>query len=82
MMLLASDLTHLLVTAFIELQLYMEKKLTTRTDYVNSYPSTLQATSYNFSATETTGEICAGVVKRAGVFKKNAAQHAADLSML
>lgn len=47
-----------------------------------SYPSTLQTTSYNFTATKTTGEICAGVVKGSGVFQKNAAQHAADLSML
>lgn len=49
---------------------------------MNSYPSLLQTTSYNFTRTETTGEICAGVVKGAGVYPKNAAQHAADLSML
>ena len=34
----------------------------TRTDYVHKYPSTLQ-TSYNFAATETTSEICVGIVK-------------------
>ena len=56
--------------------------LTTHTDYVNSYPSLLQTTSYNFTGTSTTGELCAGVVKGAGVFSKNAAQHAANLSML
>ena len=56
--------------------------LTTRTDFVNSYPSILQTTNYNFTATKTTGEICAGVVKAAGVYPKNAAQHAADLSMV
>ena len=56
--------------------------LTTHTDYVNNYPSLLQTTSYNFSATKTTGEICAGVVKGAGIYFKNAAQHAADLMML
>ena len=56
--------------------------VTTHTDYVNSYPSLLQTTNYNFSATKTTGEICAGVVKGAGVYLKNAAQHAADLAML
>ena len=56
--------------------------VTTYTDYVNSYPSLLQTTSYNFTGTKTTSEICAGVVKGAGVFEKNAAQHAADLSML
>ena len=56
--------------------------LTTRTDYVNNYPSILQTMNYNFTSTKTTGEICAGVVKAAGVYPKNAAQHAADLSML
>ena len=40
-----------------------KESLTTQTDYVNNYPSTLQTTSYNFPATATTGEICAGVVR-------------------
>lgn len=44
--------------------------LTTYTDYVTKYPSTLQTTSYNFPATLTTGELCAGVVKAAPVHKK------------
>ena len=44
--------------------------LTTRADYVNSYPSTLQTTSYLFSKTDTTGELCFGVVKGAGVYPK------------
>ena len=52
------------------------------TDYVNSYPSVLQTTSYNFTGTKTTGEICADIVKGSGVYPKNAAQHAADLAML
>ena len=56
--------------------------LTTHTDYVNSYPSLLQTTSYNFTRTNTTGEVCAGIVKGAGVYPKNAAQHAADLERL
>ena len=56
--------------------------LTTRTDYVNKYASTLQTTSYNFPSTKTTGEICAGVVKAPGLFEKNPAQHYADLKML
>lgn len=56
--------------------------LTTRTDYVNSYPSILQTTNYNFTFTKATGEICAGVTKAAGVYPKNAAQHAADLAMI
>lgn len=37
--------------------------LTTYTDYVNSYPSVLQTTGYNFTATKTTREMCAGIVK-------------------
>lgn len=56
--------------------------LTTHTDYVNCYPSILQTTSYNFTSTKTTGEVCAGIVKGAGVFERNAAQHAANLAKL
>ena len=56
--------------------------LTTRTDYVNKYKSVLQTASYNFTATRTTGEICAGVVKAHALYPKNPAQHAADLKML
>lgn len=59
-----------------------KEALTTRTDYVNSYPSTLQTTSYNFPATTTTGEICAGVVKAAGLHEKSPPQHMADLRFL
>ena len=56
--------------------------LTTRTDYVNKYPSVLQTTSYNFSSTDTTIEDCVGVVKASGTYPKNPAQHACDLEML
>ena len=57
--------------------------LTTRTDYVNKYASTLQTTSYNFTGTQSTTEICAGVVKAAPtIHPKNPCQHAADLVML
>lgn len=57
--------------------------LTTRTDYVNKYPSTLQVTSYNISATETVEEICIGVVKApSSIHPKNPTQHAEDLKML
>ena len=56
--------------------------LSTRTDYVSKHPSVLQTTSYNFSATATTGELCAGVVKAPKVHQKNPAQHMADLCML
>ena len=56
--------------------------VTTRTDYVNKYPSVLQTTSYNFSASDTTPEVCVGVVKSSGTYPKNPAQHASDLAML
>ena len=56
--------------------------LPTHTDYVNKHPSVLQVTSYNFSATKSTNELSAGVVKGSKVFPKNAAQHYADLEML
>ena len=56
--------------------------LTTYTDYVNKYPSTLQTSSYNFTSTSTTPELCAGIVKASVLFPKNAAQHASDIKML
>ena len=56
--------------------------LTTHTDYVNRYPSLLQTTSYNFTATKTTPEFCAGVVKGSKVYPKNPTQHYSDLVML
>ena len=56
--------------------------LTTYTDYVNRYPSVLQVTSYNFTATKTTDERCAGVVKAQPLFLKSPAQHAADFDMV
>ena len=36
---------------------------TTRTDYVNKHLSVLQTTSYNFTGSHTTAEVCVGVVK-------------------
>ena len=59
-----------------------QETLTTRTDYVNKYPSILQTTSYNFTGTATTAESCVGVVKAGTLHHKNPAQHAADLEML
>ena len=56
--------------------------LTTKTDYVNKYPSTLQTTSYNFSSTGTKAEICAGFVKAIPLHQKNPAQHAHDLNVI
>ena len=55
---------------------------TTYTDYVSKYKAVLQTTSYNFSKTETTLELCAGVVKPVGVFPKNPTQHMQDLQMI
>ena len=55
---------------------------TTYTDYVNRYKAVLQTTSYNFTKTETTAEICAGIVKATGVYPKNPTQHVCDLEML
>ena len=57
-------------------------ELTTHTDFLNKYTSTLQTSSYMFMATEYTPEICVGIVKGHTVHQKNAAQHAADLEML
>ena len=57
--------------------------LTTRTDYVNKYPSILQTTSYNFTGTQSTGEVCIGVVKApTSIHPKNPCQHSVDLEML
>ena len=57
-----------------------EVPLTTKVDYVNKYPSTLQTTSYNFSGTATTSETCAGIVKATPLHSKNPAQHFHDLT--
>jgi hypothetical protein len=56
--------------------------LSTKTDYQQKYPCTLQTTPYNFTGTNDEGELCAGVVKGAAVHSKNPAQHAADLEMI
>ena len=59
-----------------------KETLTTRTDFVNRYPSLLQTSSYHFAKTATTATVCAGVVKASGLYPKNPAQHAADIEML
>lgn len=56
--------------------------LTTRSNYVNKYLSTVQTTSYNFTSTETTGSTRVGVVKAPKVHLKNPAQHAAGTEEL
>ena len=55
---------------------------TTRSDYLNKYTSILQVSSYLFMSTETTKEVCCGVVKAHTLFEKSPVQHAADLQML
>lgn len=52
---------------------------TTRTDFLNKYAAQLQVSSYNFSKTSTTAEVCVGIVKASGLHEKNPSQHAADL---
>ena len=47
--------------------------LTTHTDFLNKHQTQLQTTSYNFTKTVTTSEVCIGVVK---------AQHASDLDII
>lgn len=56
--------------------------VTTRTDYVNRYPSIIQTTSYNFSSSATTPEMCAGVVKAPKIHEKNHTQHFVNFEML
>lgn len=57
--------------------------LTTITDYVKNYPSTLQTTSCNFAPTKTTGEICVGVLKALnGIHSKNSCRYSMDIQIL
>lgn len=55
---------------------------TTRTDFVNKHPTQLQTTSYNFTKTETSDELCAGVVKASKLHEKSPSQHADDIVAL
>ena len=55
---------------------------TTHTDFTNKYAAQLQVTSYNFSKTATSDEICVGVVKATGLHEKSPSQHAADLQLV
>lgn len=56
--------------------------LTTHTDFLNKHQAQLQTTSYNFSLTSTTSEVCCGIVKASVVHEKSPFQHASDLIML
>ena len=52
---------------------------TTQTDFLNKYSAQLQVTSYNFSETSTSDEVCIGIVKASGLHEKSPSQRAADL---
>lgn len=56
--------------------------LTTHTDFLNKHQTQLQKTSYTFTKTTTTSEVCIAVVRASGLYKKNPTQHTADLDML
>ena len=51
-------------------------------DFVSTYSSILQASSYLIMETENTSDVCTAVVKGQALFRKNAAQHLSDLTML
>ena len=59
-----------------------DNTVTTRTDFISKHQPHLQTTSYNFSKTKTTGEVCIGIVKASGVHQKSPAQHSIDLQSL
>ena len=62
--------------------LSVKPTVTTRTDFLNKYQAQLQVTSYNFSKTTTTDELCAAVVKASVLHEKSPAQHGADMSVI
>lgn len=64
------------------MSLKSEQTLTTRTDFVNSYKSVLQTSSYLCMETDTTQVGFVGVVKDHFSFTKSLAQHMSDLNML
>ena len=59
-----------------------DNTITTRTDFISKHQPHLQTTSYKFSKTKTTGEVCIGIVKASGVHQKSPAQHSVDLPSL
>ncbi len=76
---LDTTFTHLQIKS---VALQSQPTLTTHTDFVNSYPSIIQTTSYLFMQTETTPSTCLAVVKLHFVFAKNPPEHAADLYIM
>ena len=59
-----------------------KRTVTTGTDFLNKHQTLLPATSYNFSKTDTTNDVCVGVVKASSVHEKSLSQHMSDLEML
>ena len=59
--------------------LSIKPTVTTRTDFLSKCPAQLQTTSYNFPKTETTSDICIGVVKASKLHEKSPSQHADDM---
>ncbi len=62
--------------------LSLKPTVTTRTDFTNKYSAQLQVTSYNFSKTMNSDEVCFGIVKASALHEKCPSQHAADLESL
>ena len=58
--------------------LSIKPTITTRTDFLSKCPAQLQTTSYNFPKTETTCDVCVGVVKATQLHEKSP-QHANDI---
>ncbi len=54
--------------------------VTTRMDFLSKCPAQLQTTSYNFLKTETTSDVCIGVVKASKLHEKSPSQHADDMA--
>ena len=53
--------------------------VTTRAGFLSKCPAQLQTTSNNFHKTETTVDICIGVVKASQLHEKSFSQHSDDL---
>ena len=56
--------------------------LTTHTEFLNKHQTQLQTTSYNFTETSAASEVCAGIVKAAGVHQKNPTQYTVNMEIL
>lgn len=59
--------------------LSVKPSATTWTHFLNKYSAQLQVTSYNFSKTSTSDEVCIGIVKASGLHEKSPSQHTTDL---